>query len=811
MIIEQLAALATDFRLSIRSLARTPGFVLIAILTLGLGIGANTSSFSVLNEVLLRPLPYPESGRIDRIYRVTPQDRRGGVSPAEYLELKPETGGYGEIAGYAFSDTSLSAPGEPADMARGLRVSAEFFETLGIKPQLGRDFRRDEVEGNHRVILISHRAWQTRFAGEAGILGRVVRVDAEACEIIGVLPDSINDWRHLAPFDIYRPLAFTDNEKADRSASWVRLVGRRTVTPAQASGFVAAFGRRLAAEYPATDAGTSWRTLPINVAVAPDNGPVILGMLVGLSIFVMLIACSNLANLLLARTMARAREFAVRSALGASRGRLLLPLFAESLLLAFAGGVVAILVTLWTNDWLTKMGRATYDNGFLVVLDWHVLGWAVGACLFTATAFGVAPALFALRLDPNTTLKSGGRGATGDRGHRRFRNLLIIGQFALAMVLLSGAALFVRGVQEANHRNYGWDADHLVTGTTLLPAATYKGEREITEFQRLAVERLEAIPGVASASVSYAMPFFGLAETRKFLVAGRETPEPGREPVVVINGVSPRYFETVGTRLIDGRAFDGRDALDSPKVFIVNEAMARSLFPGESPIGRRLARADGKKLEWGEIVGVASDIQSIFMDQTPVAWQLYQPIAQEPRPAGEFAVRTAAGAPAALVASIRSAMAELDADLPIRDLQPAATTIAKASYSWQILGSMLSFLAAIGLTLASLGMYGVIARTMAQRTGEFGIRLALGALASDITRLVLASGAKLALAGTAFGLIGAFGISRLIGSLFPGMRMSGLPVLAGVTLFLMGIALLACYMPARTASRIDPIETLRAE
>jgi len=813
MIFDEPAAILDDFRLAVRSLARTPWFVLIAVVTLGLGIGANTAAFSVLNEILFRPLPYAESGGLDRIFRVTPQNSRGGVSPADYLDLVPRMDGYGEVAGYAFANMSLSSPGEPADSVSGLRVSANFLSTLGVRPELGRDFRPDEVSGGHRVLMLSHRCWQNRFGGDAGILGRTVRVDAEPYEIVGVLPLSVNDWRHLAPFDLYRPLVFTDAEKVDRASTWIRLIGRRAgaLTRAQTDGFVAGFGLRQAAEFPAVNAGATWRTLPLDIAVAPDNGPGIFAMLIGLSLFVLLIACSNLANLLLARTMARAREFAVRSALGASRSRLLRPLFAESLLLAFAGGVLAILVTFWTNDWMRTMGQEIYGEGFVFGVDWRVLGWAFGACLFTATAFGVAPALFALRLDPNRTLKSGGRGTTGDRGHQRFRNMLIVGQFALAMILLAGAALFMKGVQEANHRQYGWESSPLVTGTTVLPAATYKDARSITEFQRLALERFEALPGVASASLSYQMPFFGLGETRKYLVAGLDTPEAGHEPVAVINGVSPHYFETVGTHLISGRAFDDRDTLDSPKVFIINEAMARGLFSGENPLGRRIARAGGKSIEWGEIVGVAGDVRSIIQDQVPVAYQVYQPMAQEPRPANEMAVRAAGPLPSMLVDGIRTVVGGLDPDLPVRQLQPADATIAKANLSLHVLGKMLSFLAVIGLILASLGMYGVIARTMAQRTGEFGIRLALGALATDIIRLVLASGAKLAIAGTAFGLLGALGIARLLGSLFPAMQANSAPVLTGITLFLMAIALVACYVPARSASRIDPIETLRAE
>jgi putative ABC transport system permease protein len=344
-----------------------------------------------------------------------------------------------------------------------------------------------------------------------------------------------------------------------------------------------------------------------------------------------------------------------------------------------------------------------------------------------------------------------------------------------------------------------------------LPAAAYPGARELTEFQRLALQRLEALPGVASASVSWSMPFFGLLETRKYIVAGQAAPQPGHEPAAALNGVSPHYFETVGTRVLDGRTFTEGDTLTSPKVYVINETMARGLFGGGSPLGRRIARAGGNTVEWGEIVGVVSDVQSVFPDQLLVPYQLYQPMAQEPRPANAVAVRTAGVAPSTQVDSIRATMAAIDPDLPVRELQPAEVAIAKANFQWQIVGTILSFLAVLGLGLASLGMYSVIARTVAQRTGEFGIRIALGAQVRDIIQLVLTSGAKLALVGSGLGLLGAFGIARLITALFPNMQTNSVAVLAGVTLALIAIALCACYVPARYAARISPTEALRAE
>ena len=804
----------SDLRHALRSLARTPGFTVVAILTLGLGIGANTSMFSLLNGVLLKPLPFADSPQLDRIFRATAQDSEGAIAPADYLDLAPQSAGYGDIAAYTAADMSLVPSGQPAEMVPGLRVSANFFSTLRATPFLGRDFRPEEAtRGRHRVIILSHRAWKNRFAADPGVIGRTFRIDGESHEIVGVMPASFNDWRYLGWVDLFRPLGLTAVEAADRTTPQLRLVGRRAanLSPEQSADVIARFGRQLAAAFPAIHAEAKWRTVSLNTTAAGKSGPDTLTLLLGLSGFVLLIACSNLANLQLARAMARAREFAVRSALGASRARLLRPVMLEALILALAGGVVAVIVALWVADWLAV--RSTGDNGEQVILalDWSVLGWAFLASLVTALAFGLAPAHFALRLDPLGTLKNGARGTTGNRGLRFFRQALIVGQFALALVLLSGAALFVTGLADLNARRVGWKSDGLVTGSLLLPAATYATDADIAAFQRLAVARLAALPGVASASLSYAVPFFGLAEPRNYLVAGRALPVAGREPTAAINGVSPDYFGTVGTPVLRGRAFNATDTATSPKVVIINQAMARGLFGDTDPVGQRLARAGAKTPEWCEIVGVAGDIQSVYPNPGPVTYQLYQPMAQEPRHLNQIAVRTASLAPASVVAAIRATVAALNPDLPVSDLQPADATIRRANYQLGVLSGMLNALALLGLGLAALGIYGVIARTMAQRTAEFGIRLALGAQLQDISRLVLGSGLKLALLGSALGLLGSVGISRVLSAGFTGMHLQSVPIIGAVTLLLIAISLLACWLPARRAARVDPMIALRTE
>lgn len=803
-------AILNDLRVAIKSLARTPLFTVIAIVTLGLGIGANTSMFSVLSGYMLRPPPYPESDQLDRIYRGTAGDADGGVSPADFLELRREATGYGEVAGYSVAEMNLSEAGRPAELVRGARVSANLFSLLREGPWLGRGFRADEtVHGSHRVLIVSHRLWQHRFGGDAGVLGRPLRVDGEVYRVVGVLPEDFSDWRHLGNYDLFQPLAFDAQARADRASTAIHLVGRRSAarTPPQGDALVAAFGRRLAQRHPAVHAGASWHAVPIGETFLPWYGQAVIAMLVALSGFVLLIACSNLANLLLVRTIARAREFAVRSALGASRFQVLRPLFLESLLLALLGGACAILVALWAFDWMEAASVGDSGYGFDLHLDWRVLSWALGACLFTALAFGTAPALFALRVDPNRILRGGARGNSGGRGLRRFRGVLIVGQFALAMVLLAGAALFVRGLDELNNRRYGWESDQVVTGTVLLPDSRYPGDREVADFQRLALERLEALPGVKSASLSFTMPYFGLGEARKYQVAGRPAPRPGEEPGAVINGVTPGYFETVGTRVLAGRAFRPADG-PGTRVFIINQSMAEALFPGESALGRRIARA-GEPAGWGEVVDVVADVQSVLPEKRAVPNQLYQPLAQEPRRAVEIALRAEGVAPARLVESVRTTFMALDPDLPVRRLRPARVAIARANYGMGVLSRILTALGLLGLGLAALGIYGVIARSVAQRADEFGIRLALGAVAGDITRLVLASGARLALVGSVLGLVGALGVSRLIMTAFPNMRTNSLLAVIGVNLLLVATALLACYLPARRVARISPAEALQ--
>ncbi len=809
-----LERLLKDLHFAARQFVRSPGFSLLAIVTLGLGIGANTAMFSVLNGVLLKPLPYANLSQLDRLYRATPQNREGHISPADFRELQQTKDAYGDVAAYTPANVSLSEPGHPAEMAYSARATSNLFSLLGVRPQLGRDFRpAEDNPGRDRVVILSQRTWQKRFGGSPDVIGRTIRIDGEPHVAIGVMSASFNDWRFLGGVDFFRPLAFSAEQANDRTSVMLRVIGRRTatLTPGNADRFIANFGARLAQEFPEANAETNWRRVTLQSVAAGPGAVTVLPMLIGLSGLVLLIACSNLANLLLARTMTRAREFAVRAALGASRTQLLRPLIAESLLLALAGGLLALLVAEWFGDWAAM--RSTGDNGEQVnfIVDWGVMTWAFAASLATALAFGLAPALFALRLDLNATLKSGGRGTTGGRGHQRFRQFLIVGQFALAMVLLAGAGIYIGGLRDLDNRRSGWESRQLVTATIALPAGTYRDAAKITAFHRLALERLAALPGVASVSLSSFTPSFIWPEIRKFIVDGQDRPATGREPAAVVNSVSSQYFSTFGTRVLSGRAFHERDTAGSTRVFIINQAATRGLFGEQNPIGRRIAQADGDKPRWGEIVGVVNDVQSVVPEANPVVFQIYQPMAQEPRRENEIAVRATDVAPATLVDSIRAVMTELNPDLPVSKLQPADTTIYRVNYQNRVLRDMLAAFGILGLALASLGIYGVIARTVAQRTGEFAIRLALGASVRDIVRLVLGSGVRLALVGSAVGLLGAIGVARLLAAVYPSLPTNSPLILAVTTLVLVAVALLACWLPARRAGKVDAMGALRAE
>ena len=803
-----------DLQLAARNLLKSPGFTLVAVVTLALGIGLGTAVFSLLNVILLRPLPFENPESLVRLRRSTLQNPNGAFAPADYLDLKRAEAPFGVFAGYAGQHVSLSEPGHPAELQEARRVSADYFGILRVKPEIGRTFLpEEEVNGRHRVVVLSHALWENRFEGSADVIGRIVRVDGEESEIVGVLPAWASDDRVIGQTALFRPLAFTARERGSRTDCWVGIIGRRSLalTEAQGNEFVATFGLRLAAAFSTEHERCSWRCEKPLGELGNSTGQAIVAMLLGLSACVLLIACSNLANFLLARTISRAHELAIRAALGASRAQLIRPLAVEALLLALAGGGAGLLVSVGASRWFSAQSVASGGAPISFPLDWRVLGFALGTSIFTALFFGVAPALFAIRVNVNDTLKRGGRGVTASRGHNRLRHFLIIGQFAMAMILVAGAGFIARGATNFLRQHIGWDSSMVAQGGFELAKSKYPGPDQILAFDRQALERIQQVPGVQAASLSYGMPYDGPVGPRPYLVDGRDRPAKGLEPTATYNGVTSDYFTVAGIRLLRGRVFNATDSAASPKVVIINESMARVLFPDENPIGRHLAVAGTEKPNWAEIVGVVADVRSLAVYQRPIPFQTYHPFVQEPWQRVRFAVRTSGIAPESVLSALRATITGLDPDLPVRQLMSADAMIEQWSFELTMLRNMLGTFALLGLGLAALGIYGVIARGVVQRTGEIGIRVALGANAADIVRMVLGSGVRLALTGAGLGVFGAYGLSRLIAHIMPAMQTNGALVLGISTAVLTLIALVACYLPARKASKIDPVIALRAE
>jgi len=800
-----------DLRFAFRQLAKSPGFTAIALITLALGIGLNAAMFNIVNSFVLQPLRFPDPANLFRLERVNAQLQPGGHRTAHFVAIARESQDFAQIACSRPWSFTLSEQNRPAEVLASLRASAGYFSVLGLKMELGREFLPSEdVSGRDQVVILSHAYWLSHFAGDRGILGKTARIDGQPNEIIGVAPALANDPRTLSSAEIYRPLALTTEELAGREDHAFDIIGRYRpgVTAAQAATRFAAIAVGLAESDPKEYQGRTLRA----VSLAPQlqgGGRQIVFMLIGLSGFVLLIACANLANLLLARAIARAREFAIRGALGASRAQLIRPLIAECGLLAFAGGGLGLLVSKWTNDWMAEQFRAS-GSQLDFALDWRLLLFAFLASLATALLFGAAPAWVTSRVHVNDALKSGTRGSTGDRSQNRFRQTLIVGQFALALVLLSGAVLFVRGLDQFLRRDAGWNPAPLLRGILSMPLSRYPDTEHMERFYEKVQERVSTLPGVAAVTISHEVPAFYFPSGRGFIVQGQPPPAPGSEPGSPINGVTPGYFTTVGTRLTHGRDFSLADRSDSPHVIIINETMARALFPGKDAVGQHLAYFDEQPLVWMEVVGVAEDVRFLNLGNTAASFQAYVPQSQATWSYVALLVR-ASVPPSTLVESIRRAVGELDPDMAVKELTTVPNYIQRNMQQIESINRLLSGFGLLGLFLAALGIYGVIARIVAQRTNEIGIRMALGAQVGQIARLILGAGMRMVLIGTALGLLGAVGLARFLASAMPGLSSSSVVAVGSATAVLITTALLACWLPAHRATKVDPMVALRAE
>jgi putative ABC transport system permease protein len=790
-----------DLRFALRQLLKSPGFTVIAVLTLALGIGVNTSMFTALHAVMSRALPYPEPERLVQVFQSSPgSPRESHHSVPNFLDYRASSD-FEFVAAMNDRQFNLAEPGEPAEQVRGVQVSADFFPLLGVQPAAGRFFTAEEDQpGLNHVVILDYGFWQRRFAGQSNILGRTLRLDGESVTVVGIMPERFHDTLLMGPAHLWRPIAFTDRQRAERGNHFLKCIARLkpglSVRQAQAAADVLA-GRQLQ-EHP-DNSPEGLRLISLAKASLPPEGRIILWALMALAGFVLLIACANLANLQFARTAARSSELAIRSALGAERGRIVWQLLAESLLLAAAGGALGVLFSQWSNELVRRQFLVEGAPVLNLPLNLGVFVFALAASSLSGLAFGLVPAWLASRTDVNDVLKQGARGSTGGRTQHRLQHGLIVAEVALALTLLAGAGLVVNGLRDFGVLNPGWRLEGMTMGNLTLPEAKYGDGNKLRAFASQLEERLAAIPGVESAALCWNLPLSQFNVTTSFDIEGRPQPPKGSAQSCSLNGVTPGYFHTLGMRLLAGRAFTAADDTNRPSVIIISETMARTYWPGASPLGQRMNGA--------EIVGVVNDVQfPANPAEAKSPFQAYKPFAQQPGGSLNLVVHGVVPAE-----TIRRVVASVDPDQPVGRPGPVRANIDSTLDNWGVGGKVLGIFALLGLALASLGIYGVISGFVARRTGEIGIRMALGAQLRDVLWLVVGRGLRLSLLGTVIGLAGAFGLARLLAAVMPNLPAATPFVILAVSALLLAVTLVACWLPARRAARIDPMSALRAE
>jgi len=804
-----------DLRYGARMLLKQPAFTLIAVLTLALGIGANTAIFSVIKGVLLNPFPFAEPERLVVIWeRCLPQGiPRMVVSPPNFADLRAQSRSFADVAAYRQQDFNLTGEGE-AELARGLRVSATMFSLLGVKPALGRVFQPDEDQpGAPAAVIISHGFWQRRYGGEPGALGRRLTLGNESATIIGVMPPG---------FDFPPPISFRGEARQVTVELWTQLryaqeLNQRGahnlfvlarlkpgVTSAAAEAELQSLSRRLSADYPQTNAGWDAFLVPLHEQVVGDVRAALL-ILPAAVACVLLIACANVANLLLARASGRRRELAVRAALGAGRGRLTGQLLVESLLLALFGGALGLALAAGALRLIAALAPPNIYRLDAVSLDGGVAVFTLLLSLLTALLFGLLPAWQASRPNLAVALKDGSAGA-GSRS--RLRNLLVVAEVALALTLLAGAGLLVRSFIRLQSLPTGFQAEQLTAVKFNLPRAAYPDAQARLNFTERLLPRVAALPGLQSVAFSDNLPFDTGKQGTSFKVEGAPASQE-REPHTNVSIVSPGYFHTMGVQLLQGREFTAADRADAPGVIIINRELARRFFPGQDALGKRVDMGfrQGTPLE---IVGVVDDERHESL-QAPLYPGMYLPYAQVSTTRPLILLLRSASDPAALTRAVRAQVRELDAQLPVYDIRTGRQVLAAAAARPQFMTALLTAFAVVAALLATVGIYGVMSYMVAQSTRELGIRLALGAQVGDVLRLVIGQGLLLAGAGIGAGLLGALAGAQSLRNLLFEVSATDPLTFAGAALLLLLVALLACWIPARRATKVDPMIALRCE
>ena len=811
-------------------LRKQPGFSAIAILTLALGIGANTSIFSVVNAVLLRPLPYPEPDRLVLIRERTNLFDSGSVSLPNYLDWRASQRGFTDLALFRRGDANLSGATSDVEAERvsSARVSYNFLSVLGVPPELGRDFREsDDVPHCKKVALISDGLWKRRFGGSRGVVGQSIMLDGVEREIIGVLPANVQLPRKVQVFITLEDLR-ADKDYVDRgNHPGFSALGRLkpNVTLEQGKADLNNIAAELERRYPDSNAGRRVTTLILLESAVKDykNGVTLLLAAVGC---VLLIACANVANLQLARALGRERELAVRAALGASRGQLAKQVFIESAILAVLGAVAGVLLALWGLDAIKAIAPgssasfAPSDAARFqeVNLDFKVLAFTAALAIGTGLLVGVWPALRVSRAASLTlSLHEGSRGTSDGAQRQRVRSGLVVAQVALALLLLAGAGLTLKSFRNAQNTPLGFNPANILVADVLLPKARYDTDEKVAHFNDQLVERIRALPGVEAAALGSNIPFDDNEWDSSFHLTGTPPYPPGERPEAEINVVTPDYFRLMGMPLLHGRAFTADDRAGRPRSVIIDETLAQKYFPGKDPIGQQIDdnRSDEKNPPPLTIVGVVPRTRNEAPGEDNVEqyhWpQMTFAVDQVPNRGNMLLVRVKSGNPLALVPAIKRELQALDPDQAFAHISTMESNIANSLGSRRMMMSLLAAFAGIALLLASVGLYGVMALTVTQRTRELGIRLALGAQRADVFRLVLSQGMLLVLAGLIIGLLGVVGAGRGLQSVLYGVGGFDGPALSFALFALAVVALIACWLPALRATRVDPITAIRTE
>ncbi len=803
-----MMTLLQDLRHGARLLVRAPGFAAIAIAALAIGIGANTAIFSVVNTLLLQPLPYHDADRLAIVWEHNiPRDRKNNVvAPANFLHWRDMNQGFTDLGALSSTfDVTLTGAGDPEEVPTQL-VTAEVFPILGVRPAIGRGFTPEEIRPGSRVVVISDRLWKRRFRGDLGILERPIVSGGVPYTVIGVMPAGFSFLDKNV--DVWQPFGFTAESRTPRGRS-IQVVGRLKpgVTFVRAQEDMTHVAADLTRKFPDFNTGWTARVVPLREQLTGTVRPALL-VLAGAVTFVLLIACANVANLLLARATARQRELAVRSALGAGRARLIRQLLAESLVLSTAGGICGLLLAWWALNFLRAVvaERLPIQRLEMAAIDGWVLAFTLGASVFCGLVFGVVPALTAAGPSLNDALKEGGRTGSVSRGHRT-RSAFVIVEIALALVLLVGAGLLMRSFKQLLDVDPGFDPARTVTMRLSLPSSRYGGDGQRAQFFDRFFQQVDALPGVqASGSISW-LPLAGGGAATSMEIVGQPKPPKGLEPVADVRVISHEYLKTMGVPLLKGRLFNEQDAAEAKGRVIINDTMARKFWPGEDPIGKHI-RIHWDTLE-DEVIGVVGDVKHAGLDGE-VRAMTYWPFQRSPYGTMTIAVRTA-GEATSVVNAIAGVVRQMDPDLVFANVRTMEDVVARSVAERRLTMLLLTIFAGAALLLAAVGIYGVIAYSVTQRTQEIGIRMALGAQRGDVLRMIVGQAMALTTGGIVIGAIGAFLLTRLMTGLLFNVKPGDPLTFVAVAVVLGLVAAFASYVPGRRATRVDPVIALRAE